>query len=79
MVAPTSTIDLKASSFKDIPIEIRSKDEVLRCKDNIIAPISSDALNYSFDITPHQNITAIITEKGVIYPPFEDNIKKTCL
>lgn len=79
VVAPTSTIDLKASSFKDIPIEIRSKDEVLRCKDNIIAPISSDALNYSFDITPHQNITAIITEKGVIYPPFEDNIKKTCL
>jgi methylthioribose-1-phosphate isomerase len=32
--------------------------------------------NPSFDVTPHENITAIVTEKGIVYPPFEENLKK---
>lgn len=76
VVAPISTIDLKAKSFEDIPIEQRSKEEIIFCKQTPITLDSSETINYSFDITPHQNITAIITNKGIIYPPFDKNIEK---
>ncbi|ACG57282.1 translation initiation factor, aIF-2BI family [Hydrogenobaculum sp. Y04AAS1] len=75
VVAPTSTIDFNARSFKDIPIEERSKDEVLKCKDAFVAPAGSEAINYSFDITPAQNISAIITENGIAYYPYVESLK----
>ncbi len=75
VVAPTSTIDFNAKSFEDIPIEERKKEEVLRCKDNPIAPYDSDAINYSFDITPAQNISAIITEKGIAHYPYTKSLQ----
>ncbi|MFP3158345.1 MAG: S-methyl-5-thioribose-1-phosphate isomerase [Hydrogenobaculum sp.] len=75
VVAPTSTIDFNAGSFKDIPIEERSKEEVLKCKDVFVSPIDSEAINYSFDITPAQNISAIITEKGIAYYPYVESLK----
>lgn len=75
VVAPTSTIDFNARSFQDIPIEERSKDEVLKCKDISVAPLNSEAINYSFDITPAQNISAIITEKGIAYYPYVESLK----
>ncbi|AEF18985.1 MULTISPECIES: S-methyl-5-thioribose-1-phosphate isomerase [unclassified Hydrogenobaculum] len=75
VVAPTSTIDFNAGSFKDIPIEERSKEEVLKCKDVFVGPIDSEAINYSFDITPAQNISAIITEKGIAYYPYVESLK----
>ena len=75
VVAPTSTIDFNAGSFKDIPIEERSKEEVLKCKDVFLGPIDSEAINYSFDITPAQNISAIITEKGIAYYPYVESLK----
>lgn len=75
VVAPTSTIDFNAKSFEDIPIEQRQKDEVLKCKGAFVAPAGSEAINYSFDITPAQNISAIITEKGIAYYPYTKSLQ----
>ncbi len=75
-VAPTTTIDFNMKSGKDIPIEERSEDEVKRPTGTLVAPKEIDVYNPAFDVTPHQNITGIITEKGIIYPPFDVNIEK---
>ena len=75
-VVPTSTIDLQLSSGKEIPIEIRDKMEVICVDGAIVAPVDSDVYNPAFDVTPHQYITAIITEKGICYPPFSESLKK---
>ena len=78
IAAPISTIDFNRGSGKDIPIEERDKSEVIDPLDNgmLIAPEGMDVYNPSFDVTPHENITAIITEKGIIEEPFEENIRK---
>ncbi len=75
-VAPTSTIDFTMKDGKDIPIEMRDPDEVRRPGGVLMAPKGIDVYNPSFDVTPHQNITGIITEKGIIYPPFDKNIER---
>jgi len=75
VVAPTSTIDLSLKSGKEIPIEERAREEVLTCGNCKIAP-DVEVYNPAFDITPHKYLTGIITEKGVVYPPFERNLKK---
>lgn len=75
-VVPTSTIDLQLSSGKEIPIEIRDKMEVICVDGAIVAPVDSEVYNPAFDVTPHQYITAIITEKGICYPPFSESLKK---
>lgn len=75
--APTSTIDLKTREGKDIEIEQRDGREVTEIEGVKIAPDGIAVYNPCFDVTPHQFITGIITEKGIIYPPFEENIKKT--
>ncbi|MGC8721541.1 MAG: S-methyl-5-thioribose-1-phosphate isomerase [Caldisericaceae bacterium] len=74
VAAPTSTIDLATKSGKDIPIEERPPDEVTSCGGKRIAPNGIEVYNFSFDVTPNNLITAIITENGVIYPPFEKTI-----
>ncbi len=74
--APTSTIDFEMKKGVDIPIEQRSKDEVIRPGGVLVAPEQIDVYNPSFDVTPHQNITGIITEKGIIRPPFDLNIER---
>ena len=74
--APSSTFDLKTPSGEKIPIEERNEREVLYCAGKRIAPKRAKALNLAFDVTPSEYITAFITEKGVIYPPFEENILK---
>ncbi len=76
VAAPTSTFDLETESGEKIPIEERSQDEVKKCGDCIVAPEETKALNYSFDITPASNITAIITEKGIISHIDTDHIMK---
>ena len=76
VAAPISTIDFSIPDGSYIPIEERSADEV-KFIDNVqISPLEMDVYNPSFDVTPHGNVTAIITEKGVIYPPFKENIAK---
>ncbi len=74
--APTSTIDFSMNDGKDIPIEERDPDEVRMIDGVQIAPKDVPVFNPSFDVTPHQNITGIITEKGIIRPPFDRNIER---
>lgn len=76
-VVPTSTVDLSLASGDMIPIEERRKDEVLELvlKGLRVTPESATARNPAFDVTPHRLITAIVTEKGVIYPPFDANLR----
>jgi methylthioribose-1-phosphate isomerase len=76
IAAPMSTIDMKTKNGLKIPIEQRGEEEVRKVLGKIIIPEYMPVRNPAFDVTPNQNITAIITEKGVIYPPFEENIKK---
>ncbi len=76
VAAPTSTFDLTLKSGNDIPIEERDEKEVKSCFSCEIAPNGSKAINYSFDITPFENITAIITEKGIIDRPNKEKILK---
>lgn len=76
VAAPVSTIDFSIKGGEEIPIEERSSVEVTHIKDIRIAPEGVKVMNPSFDVTPGRYITAIITEKGVIYPPFKENIIK---
>ena len=78
IAAPTSTIDLSTPNGAEIPIEERSKYEVIDPLDcgMLIAPKDIEVYNPSFDVTPAENITAIITEKGIISKPFRDNIEE---
>jgi methylthioribose-1-phosphate isomerase len=74
VAAPSSTFDLSIHSGDDIPIEVRSETEVTHVEKVKIAPEDVSAYNYAFDITPHSLITAIITEKGLFYPPYKQSI-----
>jgi methylthioribose-1-phosphate isomerase len=74
VAAPTSTIDLKTATGADIPIEQRAADEVSSFGQRPTAPADVEVFNPAFDVTPAELITAIITEKGVISPPFAQNI-----
>lgn len=76
VAAPVSTIDFSMKTGDEIIIEDRDPDEIAVIKGQRIAPEGVCHVNPSFDVTPHQNITAIITERGVIYPPFDMNIPK---
>ena len=76
VAAPSSTFDLSIRNGEDIPIEERSAGELKNCLGSPIAPENSPALHLAFDVTPAENITAIITEKGVISPVSEEKIKE---
>ena len=73
VAAPLSTFDLN-SDLDAIVIEERSPDEVLKIGGKRIAPESVKVFNPAFDLTPPNLIAGIITEKGIIFPPFEKNI-----
>jgi methylthioribose-1-phosphate isomerase len=75
VVAPSSTFDLK-NNPKDIIIEERSKDEVIKIGKKILAPKNIGVINPAFDMTPPKLITKIITEKGIVSPPYTKSIKK---
>jgi len=74
VAAPASTFDLTLASGDGIPIEERDASEVLGLDGHQYAPAGVAVYNPGFDVTPASCITAIITEKGVVYPPFEANI-----
>ncbi len=76
VAAPSSTIDLTLNHGDQIPIEERPEAEVTHCGGQQIAPANVRAANPAFDVTPHELITAIITEQGVIYPPFCDGLRR---
>lgn len=75
VAAPTSTFDLAMERGDEIPIEVRPSSEVTEIYGVRIAPEGVDAIYYAFDVTPPKLITGIITEKGIVYPPFEKSIK----
>ena len=70
VAAPLSTIDLGTPTGNEIPIEERSGDEVTHIFGADVAPEEAPAANFAFDVTPHELITAIITEEGVLEPPY---------
>lgn len=75
-VVPTSTVDLNLAHGDLIPIEERPQEEVLKSIDRPIAPEGITARNPAFDVTPHRYVTGIVTEVGIVYPPFEKNLRK---
>ncbi len=70
VAAPSSTIDLALADGRQIPIEQRDPQEVTHLAGQPIAPSGVAAAHFAFDVTPHTLLTAIITEQGVITPPF---------
>jgi len=76
IAAPSTTFDLKAKTGKDIPIEERPHHEVSEMNGKRLAPKGMKIFNPAFDVTPHQYISGIITEAGVLKAPFNRSIKK---
>lgn len=76
IAAPFSTVDFSISKGDEIPIEQRSADEVRHFGDRLTAPQDAKVFNPAFDVAPHENITAIITEKGIAYAPFAESLRK---
>ncbi len=75
-VVPSSTIDLTTASGEDIPIEERDAGEVTHVRGQLVAPEGVHVANPAFDVTPHRYVTGIITEYGIVYPPFERGLRK---
>ena len=77
VAAPTSTVDLSISSGDEIPIEERPSQEVTHFRGIQTAPEGIGVRNPAFDITPHNYISAIITEKGVVREPYSEGLLTT--
>jgi len=77
-VAPISTIDLDTLDGSEIPIEERSPHEVLgiEFEGQRVTPAGAKARNPAFDVTPYRLLSAIVTEVGIIYPPFRRNLSR---
>ena len=78
VACPTSTVDLACPSGADIPIEQRSQEEVTHIAGSRIAPDGVNTLNPAFDVTDHSLVSAIITEKAVVTPPYRKNLRAVC-
>lgn len=74
VAAPTSTVDLSLTDGSQIPIEERDPSEVTHCGSKQIAPTGISVRNPAFDVTPHDNVTAIITEMGVHREPYTESL-----
>lgn len=74
IAAPSSTFDLSIKSGAEIPIEQRASEEVTRFAQTQVAPQDVNVCNPAFDVTEARDITAIITDKGVIEKPGSENI-----
>ena len=75
VAAPLSTFDLE-SRPEDVIIEQRNASEVTGIGDKKTAPDGIDVINPAFDMTPPELISGIITENGIVKPPYEDSIKE---
>ena len=75
VAAPTSTVDLATPDGTGIPIEERASNEVTHLAGKQIAPDGVHVENPAFDVTPHQYVTAIITERGVARAPYGESLK----
>jgi methylthioribose-1-phosphate isomerase len=75
VAAPLSTFDFSLPDGSHIPVEERSGEEVTHLKGEPLAPAGAPALNLAFDVTPSDLISGIITEKGIVKPPYTSNLK----
>ncbi|MFH1069680.1 MAG: S-methyl-5-thioribose-1-phosphate isomerase, partial [Candidatus Glassbacteria bacterium] len=76
VAAPFSTFDLSIPDGSRIPIEERKPEEVTRPYGIAFAPEGVKVHNPAFDVTPAELVTALVTDKGVIRPPYRENIPK---
>ena len=78
VVAPCSTVDLSLASGETIPIEQRNTEEVTTVRGTVIAPVGVHVANPAFDVTPHEYVTAIITERGIVRLPYHKTLRAMC-
>ena len=76
MAAPLSSFDISLKTGEEIPIEEREAQEVLEVCGQTIGPADISVYNPAFDVTPNKLVSAIITEKEVIYPSFDKTISE---
>ena len=76
VAAPFSTVDLETPTGDEIPIEQRSSQEVTHLAGRQIAPDGVRVENPAFDVTPHQYVTAIITERGIVRAPYQQALSE---
>ncbi len=77
MFVPTSTIDLDTPTGSQIQIEERPGEEICEMwYEKNMAPAGIKTYNPAFDVTDHKYITAVVTEKGIVYPPYGENLRK---
>lgn len=74
VAAPLSTIDTSIKTGDEIVIEERSREEVTHINGKIICAPQVNVINPGFDVTPHELITGIITEKGILRPDYKKSI-----
>ena len=75
VLGPSSTIDLSCETGADIPIELRDGEEIRSMHyEKPMAPEGVKCFNPAFDVTDHELIAGIITEKGIVRPPFKENL-----
>lgn len=74
VAAPLSTVDLKTPSGAEIPIEHRRPEEVLYVGPCRVAPEGVEVANPAFDVTPAELVTAIVTEAGILRPPYPESL-----
>jgi methylthioribose-1-phosphate isomerase len=79
VAAPTSTLDVRTPTGAEIPIEERSADEVRRGFGRLTAPADVPVYAPAFDVTPASLITAIVTDRGVLTPPYVEAIARIAL
>src|SRR5712664_4025691 len=75
VAAPLSTIDLDTPDGDHIPIEERNAREVTHVGSSQLAPAGAHVWNPAFDVTPHQFIAGIITERGIFRAPYSESLK----
>ncbi|MDC7233715.1 MAG: S-methyl-5-thioribose-1-phosphate isomerase [Spirochaetales bacterium] len=74
VVAPVTTIDFEMEKGDEIEIEERDASEITHINGIQTAPEGMEVYNPAFDVTPQENITAIVTDRGIIFPPFNEGI-----
>jgi methylthioribose-1-phosphate isomerase len=76
VAAPWSTVDLGTATGAGIPIEERHAGEVTHIGGTQLVPEGASVRNPSFDVTPHRYVTAIVTDRGVVHPPFVEGLAR---
>ncbi|HEU5015045.1 MAG TPA: S-methyl-5-thioribose-1-phosphate isomerase, partial [Roseiflexaceae bacterium] len=69
-------IDMSLATGADIPIEERTAEEITEGFGKRTAPEGVEVYNPAFDVTPHRYVTVLITEKGIVRPPFDEGLRQ---